>query len=84
MRRAKEIERVKDEATAAFKAGRLNLAVEKYTETLAAIGERPEEGNGGQLRALILGNRALVQLKVRFSLGPHSSGSHTNNPLDNC
>lgn len=38
----------------------------KYTETLTAIGERPEEGNGGQLRALVLANRATAQLKVRL------------------
>jgi DnaJ homolog subfamily C member 7 len=64
LRRAREIERLKDEGNAAFKAGRHAEAVVRYTETLEAIGERPEEGEGGQLRALILSNRATALLKV--------------------
>ncbi|KAF9517087.1 hypothetical protein BS47DRAFT_1375789 [Hydnum rufescens UP504] len=58
------IERLKDEGNAAFKAGRHAEAVVRYTETLEAIGERPEEGEGGQLRALILSNRAAALLKI--------------------
>lgn len=66
LRRAREIEKLKDDGNASFKGGRHAEAVVKYTETLTAIGERPEEGNGGQLRALVLSNRATAQLKVRF------------------
>lgn len=64
LRRAREIEKLKDEGNNAFKGHRHAEAVNKYTETLNAIGERPEEGDGGQLRALVLSNRATALLKV--------------------
>ncbi|KAF8329361.1 DnaJ-domain-containing protein [Cantharellus anzutake] len=64
LRRAREIESLKEEGNVAFKAGRLAEAIEKYTNTLEAIGERPEEGEGGQLRALVLGNRATAFYKA--------------------
>lgn len=67
LRRAREIEKLKEEGNSAFKNYRHAEAVNKYSETLAAIGERPEEGDGGQLRALVLGNRATALLKVRGS-----------------
>lgn len=65
LRRAREIEKLKEEGNSAFKSYRHAEAVNKYTETLNAIGERPEEGDGGQLRALVLSNRAAAFLKVR-------------------
>ena len=64
LRRAREIEGLKDEGNAAFKAGRLDEAISKYSETLEAIGQRPEEGEGGQLRALVLSNRATALYKA--------------------
>jgi len=68
LRRARDIEKLKEGGNSAFKSGRHAEAVNKYTETLNAIGERPEEGDGGQLRALILGNRATALSKVRGNL----------------
>ena len=67
LRRAREIETLKEEGNAAFKAGRLDEAISKYTETLQAIGQRPEEGEGGQLRALVLSNRATALFKASFA-----------------
>ena len=68
LRRARDIEKLKEGGNSAFKSGRHAEAVNKYTETLNAIGERPEEGEGGQLRALILGNRATALSKVRGNI----------------
>jgi hypothetical protein len=39
-------------------------AVERYSEALEVIGERASEGGGGQLRAILLSNRATAQFKV--------------------
>lgn len=64
LRRAKEIDKLKEEGNSAFKSSMLATAVAKYTSTLDAIGERAEEGDGGQLRALVLNNRATALSKV--------------------
>lgn len=63
-KRIKDIERLKDEGNTAFKAGKLQEAVDKYTETLERIGEKDEEAKGGQLRATLLSNRATTLIKV--------------------
>jgi DnaJ family protein C protein 7 len=64
-RRAKAIDKLKEEGNASFKSARYGEAVNKYTETLGAIGQHADEGEGGQLRALVLGNRATALSKVR-------------------
>ncbi|KIK50363.1 hypothetical protein GYMLUDRAFT_51265 [Collybiopsis luxurians FD-317 M1] len=63
-KRVKDIERLKDEGNTAFKAGRLEEAVEKYSEALERIGEREEEAKGGQIRATLLSNRATTLVKL--------------------
>ena len=64
LRRARDVERVKEEGNNAFKSGRTQEAIDKYTETLDIIGENEEEGSGGPLRATLLSNRATAYLKV--------------------
>ncbi|EJD33033.1 protein prenylyltransferase, partial [Auricularia subglabra TFB-10046 SS5] len=64
LRRARDVERVKEEGNNAFKAGRTEEAIAKYTETLDIIGQNVEEGNGGPLRATLLSNRATAYLKI--------------------
>ncbi|KAF9554548.1 protein prenylyltransferase [Agrocybe pediades] len=63
-KRVKEVERLKEEGNAAFKTGKLQDALEKYTECLEKIGEADEEGKGGQIRATLLSNRATTLLKL--------------------
>ncbi|KAA1470108.1 DnaJ-domain-containing protein [Dentipellis sp. KUC8613] len=63
-RRVKDVERLKEEGNQAFKAGRLEEALEKYGETLDRIGENEEEGKGGQIRATLLSNRATTLVKL--------------------
>ncbi|KAF9068374.1 hypothetical protein BDP27DRAFT_1327241 [Rhodocollybia butyracea] len=63
-KRVKDIERLKDEGNIAFKAGRLEEAVEKYTEALERIGEEEEEAKGGPIRATLLSNRATTLVKL--------------------
>ncbi|KAJ3564627.1 hypothetical protein NP233_g8174 [Leucocoprinus birnbaumii] len=63
-KRIKEVERLKEEGNTAFKASKLDEAVEKYTEALEQIGEAEEEGKGGQIRATLLSNRATTLLKL--------------------
>ncbi|PFH45819.1 hypothetical protein AMATHDRAFT_71065 [Amanita thiersii Skay4041] len=63
-KRVKEVERLKEEGNVAFKAGRLQEAYDKYTEALDRIGNTQEEGNGGQIRATLLSNRATTLLKL--------------------
>ncbi|TFK37408.1 hypothetical protein BDQ12DRAFT_705873 [Crucibulum laeve] len=63
-KRAKEIERLKDEGNTAFKSGKLQEAVDKYTLALELIGEAEGEGKGGQIRATLLSNRATTLLKL--------------------
>ncbi|CAE6443965.1 unnamed protein product [Rhizoctonia solani] len=65
LRRAKEVERIKEEGNTFFKAGRLGEAVERYGEALEAIGEAQSEGGGGPLRAVLLSNRATAQFKLK-------------------
>ncbi|KAG9004908.1 hypothetical protein FRB93_010087 [Tulasnella sp. JGI-2019a] len=63
-RRALEIERVKEEGNLAFRWAKYPEAVEKYTQTLDAIGSDDEEGGGGYLRAALLANRANAFLEM--------------------
>jgi DnaJ family protein C protein 7 len=63
-KRVKDVERLKDEGNMAFKMSRLEEAVEKYSEALERIGEKEEEGKGGQIRATLLSNRATTLLKL--------------------
>ncbi|KAF8638763.1 hypothetical protein AX17_001979 [Amanita inopinata Kibby_2008] len=63
-KRAKDVERLKEEGNVAFKSGKLQEAIEKYTECLDRIGESSEEGGGGQIRATLLSNRATTLLKL--------------------
>lgn len=63
-KRVKDVERLKEEGNVAFKAGRLEEAIDKYAETLQRIGEAEEESKGGQIRATLLSNRATTLLKL--------------------
>ena len=81
-KRAKDVERLKEEGNTAFKAGELEEAVVRYTVALEVdfdlflvsipiypvqrIGDAEEEGKGGQMRAILLSNRATAQYKVCF------------------
>lgn len=65
LKRAKEVERIKEEGNTFFKAGRLGEAVERYGEALEVIGENVSEGKGGHLRAVLLSNRATAQFKLK-------------------
>ncbi|KAF9465650.1 hypothetical protein BDZ94DRAFT_1296411 [Collybia nuda] len=62
--RVKDVERLKEEGNVSFKTGKLNDAIEKYTEALERIGTAEEEGGGGQIRATLLSNRATTLLKL--------------------
>jgi len=64
LRRARDVEKLKEEGNNAFKVGRTDEAIVKYTETLDLIGENDDEGNCGPLRATLLSNRATAYLKV--------------------
>ncbi|KAJ3774617.1 hypothetical protein FB446DRAFT_639492 [Lentinula raphanica] len=64
-KRVKDIERLKEEGNVAFKAGKLQEAVDKYTETLERIGEEEVEAKGGQIRATLLSNRATTLVKLQ-------------------
>ncbi|KAH7915250.1 hypothetical protein BJ138DRAFT_1142032 [Hygrophoropsis aurantiaca] len=63
-KRVKDVEKLKEEGNTAFKGGKLQEAVDKYTETLSRIGEAEEEGKGGQIRATLLSNRATTLVKL--------------------
>lgn len=63
-KRVKEVERLKEEGNSAFKIGKLEEALTKYSECLDRIGESEEEGKGGQIRATLLSNRATTLLKL--------------------
>ncbi|KAJ1306487.1 hypothetical protein OPQ81_007490 [Rhizoctonia solani] len=65
LRRAREVERLKEEGNTFFKAGRLGEAVERYGEALEVIGQVQSEGGGGHLRAVLLSNRATAQFKLK-------------------
>ncbi|KAG6809565.1 hypothetical protein H0H92_015747 [Tricholoma furcatifolium] len=62
--RVKDVERLKEEGNVAFKSAKFEEAIEKYTEALERIGEKEEEGKGGQIRATLLSNRATTLLKL--------------------
>ncbi|KAI6041227.1 hypothetical protein EDC04DRAFT_3089205 [Pisolithus marmoratus] len=63
-KRIKDVERLKEEGNTAFKSGKMQDAVDRYTEALERIGDMEEEGKGGQIRATLLSNRATTQLKL--------------------
>lgn len=62
--RVKAVERLKDEGNASFKSNQWDAAIEKYGQALDVIGNNPEEGKGGQIRATLLSNRATSLLKA--------------------
>lgn len=63
-KRVKDVERLKDEGNVLFKTQRWTEAIAKYGEALDRIGEKEEEGKGGQIRATLLSNRATTLLKL--------------------
>ncbi|TFK48414.1 protein prenylyltransferase [Heliocybe sulcata] len=63
-RRVKDVERLKEEGNQAFKSGQLQNAVDKYGEALERVGDKEEEGKGGQMRATLLSNRATTLVKM--------------------
>ncbi|KAF7789780.1 hypothetical protein EIP86_000726 [Pleurotus ostreatoroseus] len=63
-KRVKDVDRLKDEGNSAFKAGKLEEAIARYSESLERIGESDEEGKGGYIRAMLLSNRATTYLKM--------------------
>ncbi|KAG8988410.1 hypothetical protein FRB94_006459 [Tulasnella sp. JGI-2019a] len=65
LRRVKDVERTKEEGNSAFKVGKWPEAVAKWTDTLGIIGANDEEGGGGQIRAILLSNRATTLLKMK-------------------
>ncbi|KAI0772446.1 protein prenylyltransferase [Trametes elegans] len=63
-KRIKDIERLKEEGNVAFKTGKLKEAAEKYGAALERIGTDEREGGGGQIRAMLLSNRATTLVKL--------------------
>ncbi|PCH36519.1 protein prenylyltransferase [Wolfiporia cocos MD-104 SS10] len=63
-KRVKDVERLKEEGNVAFRSGRLEAAIENYGEALERIGDKDEEGKGGQIRAILLSNRATTLVKL--------------------
>ncbi|TDL26545.1 TPR-like protein [Rickenella mellea] len=66
--RIKAVERLKEEGNVFFKQNQWQEAIDKYDEALEVVGEKPEEGKGGQMRATLLSNRATSLVKVRLVL----------------
>lgn len=63
-KRIKDVDRLKEEGNIAFKAGRLQDAIDKYSEALERVGEKEDEGKGGHIRAMLLSNRATTLVKL--------------------
>ena len=63
-KRIKDVDRLKEEGNIAFKTGKLQEATDKYGEALERIGADPREGEGGQIRAILLSNRATTLVKL--------------------
>ncbi|KAH9852955.1 DnaJ-domain-containing protein [Lenzites betulinus] len=63
-KRIKDVERLKEEGNNAFKIGKLQEAVDKYGDALERIGSADREGGGGQIRAMLLSNRATTLVKM--------------------
>ncbi|CDO68768.1 hypothetical protein BN946_scf184989.g34 [Trametes cinnabarina] len=63
-KRIKDVERLKEEGNLAFKTGKLQDAVDKYSEALERIGSDEREGSGGHIRAVLLSNRATTFVKL--------------------
>ncbi|KAI0071577.1 TPR-like protein [Panus rudis PR-1116 ss-1] len=63
-KRIKDVDRLKEEGNVAFRGGRLQEAVDKYTEALDRIGDSEQEGKGGHIRAMLLSNRATTLVKL--------------------
>lgn len=76
-KRVKDVERLKEDGNAAFKSGKMEDALKFYGDTLDRIGERVEEGKGGQIRATLLSNRATTLVKVFIIILSHTT-SHTD------
>ncbi|KAK7038721.1 hypothetical protein VNI00_010605 [Paramarasmius palmivorus] len=65
-RRIKDVDRLKTEGNNLFKQQKLQEAVDKYTEALELIGDKEEEGKGGNIRATLLSNRATTLVKMEL------------------
>ncbi|KAI0758959.1 protein prenylyltransferase [Fomes fomentarius] len=63
-KRIKDVERLKEEGNVAFKTGKLSEAADKYGEAIDRIGSDEAEGEGGQIRAMLLSNRATTLVKL--------------------
>jgi len=63
-KRIRDIDRLKEEGNAAFKQQQWAEAAERYGEAIDRIGESPEEGKGGHIRAMLLSNRATTLVKL--------------------
>ncbi|TFK90917.1 protein prenylyltransferase [Polyporus arcularius HHB13444] len=63
-KRIKDVERLKEEGNVAFKTNKLQEAADKYGEAIERIGSDPREGEGGQIRAMLLSNRATTLVKL--------------------
>lgn len=63
-KRIKDVERLKEEGNIAFKTSKLEEAVEKYGEAIDRIGSDERDGGGGQIRAMLLSNRATTYVKL--------------------
>jgi DnaJ family protein C protein 7 len=64
LKRVKTLEKAKEEGNSAVKKGSYEDAARHYTDALESVGTRPEEGEGGIIRAILLSNRALAYSKI--------------------
>jgi DnaJ family protein C protein 7 len=67
-RRIKNVESTKEEGNVLFKSGKWEEAVTKYDECLDLVGTNEDEAKGGQVRGMLLSNKATTLLKVRSLL----------------